>query len=86
VDDSSIVAKSPHGHCATTFQLPIPVNGTVVAASFEKGVPEITLPKADESKVKRIAISLAKRPKRAVGGSHLWLFHPAGLHHWTQEN
>ena len=40
-----------------TFKLPIAVNGTVVTASFEKGVPKITLPKADESKVKRIAIS-----------------------------
>lgn len=65
-----------------TFKLPIAVNGTVVAASFEQGIPKITLPKADESKVKRIAM----RPISAVGGSHPRLFHTAGLHHWTQEN
>ena len=57
LDDRSLVEERPQGTFARTFQLPLPVNGNAVTASFDKGVLEITLPKAEESKVKRIAIS-----------------------------
>ena len=53
----SLVAERPAGTFARTFQLPLPVDGNAVTASFDRGVLEITLPKAEESKVKRITIS-----------------------------
>lgn len=53
----SLVAERPAGTFARTFQLPLPVDGNAVIASFDRGVLEITLPKAEESKVKRITIS-----------------------------
>jgi HSP20 family protein len=57
LDGHSLVAERPQGTFARTFQLPLPVNGNAVTASFDQGILEITLPKAEESKVKRIAIS-----------------------------
>ncbi len=56
-DFRSLVAERPAGTFARTFQLPLPVDGNAVTASFDRGVLDITLPKAEESKVKRITIS-----------------------------
>jgi HSP20 family protein len=53
----SLVAERPSGTFARTFQLPLPVDGNAVTAAFNTGILEITLPKAEESKVKRIAIN-----------------------------
>ena len=53
----SMVAERPAGTFARTFQLPLPVDGNAVTASFERGILDITLPKAEESKVKRITIN-----------------------------
>lgn len=53
----SLVAERPAGTFARTFQLPLPVDGNAVTASFDKGVLNISLPKAEESKVKRITIN-----------------------------
>ena len=56
-DFHSLVAERPSGTFARTFQLPLPVDGNAVTASFDKGILNISLPKAEESKVKRITIS-----------------------------
>jgi HSP20 family protein len=53
----SLVAERPSGTFARTFPLPLPVDGNAVTAAFNTGILEITLPKAEESKVKRIAIN-----------------------------
>ncbi len=53
----SLVAERSTGTFARTFQLPLPVDGNAVTAAFDKGILEIALPKAEESKVKRIAIN-----------------------------
>jgi HSP20 family protein len=53
----SLVAERPSGTFARTFQLPLPVDGNAVTASFDTGILNISLPKAEESKVKRITIS-----------------------------
>jgi HSP20 family protein len=54
---SLLVTERPTGTFARTFQLPVPVNANAVTAAFDKGILEITLPKSEESKVKRIVIS-----------------------------
>jgi HSP20 family protein len=56
-DLSLLVTERPTGTFARTFQLPVPVNANAVTAAFDKGILEITLPKSEESKVKRIVIS-----------------------------
>jgi HSP20 family protein len=56
-DFRSLVAERPTGTFARTFQLPLPVDGNAVTAAFDKGILNIALPKAEESKVKRITIS-----------------------------
>ena len=45
-----------HGAFARTFQLPFQVQGDRVKASFDKGVLDITLPRAQEDKPKKIEV------------------------------
>jgi HSP20 family protein len=44
------------GNFSRTFQLPFQVDATKVEAVFEKGVLEITLPRAEADKPKKITI------------------------------
>jgi len=44
------------GSFTRSFQLPFPVESAKVAASYEKGVLKVTLPRAEADKPKKIAI------------------------------
>ncbi len=46
-----------YGSFARSFALPHPVNGDGVQAAFENGLLTITVPKADQAKPRKIAIS-----------------------------
>lgn len=47
------------GKFSRTFQLPFKVNNETIEAFFEKGVLQLTLPKAETEKAKKIAVVAA---------------------------
>ena len=46
-----------YGRFSRIIQLPVTVNGNATAASYKAGVLQITLPKKEESKPRRIAVA-----------------------------
>jgi HSP20 family protein len=48
-----------YGRFTRTLQLPFQVNAAKVEAKYEKGVLQITLPRVEEEKPKKIAIKVA---------------------------
>ena len=58
-DDNAYRLERSYGGFVRSFRLPKTVDATRIAATCNNGVLEITLPKAEESKPKRIEISAA---------------------------
>ena len=58
-DDNAYRLERSYGGFVRSFRLPETVDAARIGASYKDGVLEITLPKAEESKPKRIEINAA---------------------------
>ena len=56
--ETSYICERDFGRFYRTLSLPFPVDGSKVSASFENGVLEIRLPKAEEAKSKHIEVKV----------------------------
>jgi HSP20 family protein len=56
--DHSYICERDFGSFYRTLSLPFPVDGGKASASFENGVLEIRLPKAEEAKSKHIEVKV----------------------------
>ncbi len=51
-----IVLHQYYGKCVRSMSLPTHVNGDKISATFDNGVLELRIPKAEEAKPKRIEV------------------------------
>jgi HSP20 family protein len=59
--------ERPTGAFSRTLTLPDGVDADAIAASFQKGVLEIRIPKPEQRKPRRVSISVADRPGAIEG-------------------
>lgn len=58
-----------HGAFSRSLTLPEGVDGDAIAASFDRGVLEVRIPKPEERKPRRIAIGVERAAQPAIEGS-----------------
>lgn len=56
-DKNYVRVERPYGPFARTFAINVPIDTTKVKASYKDGILEITIPKAEETKPKKIEVA-----------------------------